>query len=128
MGTTLQGTGTMCFRAIPILTIIGVASLSNGVSAATLTAGKFETVLAPTQITDATKFTITGSGAVTATLQGNKFSVSGSFSGLASPATDAHVMMGIGIGIPGSPAFDLSVSTETSGTVSGSFTLSQPQV
>ena len=118
----------MYSRAISVSVIVAAALLSVDVSAAAPAAGNFETVLGPTPITDATKFTITGLGAATATLRGNKFIVKGIFSGLTTPATDAHLMIGSGIGIPGSPTLDLTVSPDTSGTITGTFALSPPQL
>ena len=118
----------MYSRAISVPMIIGAALLSASLSAAAPATGKFETVLGPTPITDATKLTVTGLGAATATLDGNKFSVTGLFAGLATPATDAHLMIGGGIGIPGAPTLDLTVSPAMSGTVTGSFTLSATQL
>ena len=118
----------MYSRVTSVPMIIVAMLLSVGVSVAAPAAGKFETVLGPTPITDATKLTVTGLGAATATLDGNKFSVSGLFSGLATPATDAHLMIGSGIGIPGSPVLDLTISPATSGNVTGSFILSATQL
>src|SRR5450432_1462967 len=94
-----------CGRAAA--TIVCAALLSIGLSAAAPAPSVFETVLGPTPITDATKGSITGQGAATATLDGNKFTVNGTFIGLTTPATDAHLMIGSGIGIPGSPVLDL---------------------
>jgi hypothetical protein len=110
------------------LAIAGAVLLSVGLSGAAPEAGKFETILGPTPITDTTKLTITGKGAANATLDGNKLTVSGTFDGLTTPATDAHLMLGVGIGVPGSSIADLTVSQAQSGTVSGTVTLSRTQV
>lgn len=71
--------------------------------------------------------TITGSGSVTATLTGAKLSVTGTFEGLQSPATVARVHRGPK-GIRGPAAFDLKVTTGTSGTISGAIDLTPAQV
>ena len=65
--------------------------------------GSYETVLGPTPINHATRTALTGEGAAIATLAGDTLKISGAFQGLSGPATDAHVMMGEGIGIPGNP-------------------------
>jgi hypothetical protein len=107
---------------------IGAVLLCVVLSAAAPDAGRYETVLGPTPVNNVTKGLLTGQGAATAALNGNRLSVNGVFSGLASPATDAHVMMGSGIGIPGIPVLGLSVSSAASGTFTGAFTLSREQL
>jgi hypothetical protein len=109
-------------------TVVGVALLSTALSAAAPDVATFETVLAHAPITDATKDSITGQGAATAKLEGNKLAVSGVFAGLTTPATDAHLMTGIGIGIPGTPLLDLTITAAKNGTISGSFTLNRAQL
>lgn len=89
--------------------------------------GSYETVLGPTPINHATKTALTGEGAAIATVTGNTLNVSGAFQGLSGPATDAHIMMGEGIGIPGSPILDLTASKAASGSVSGTFRLTKSQ-
>ena len=90
--------------------------------------GRFETELGPTPINHVTKDQLSGHGTANASLNRSKLSVSGTFTGLATPATDAHVMMGSGIGIAGAPVLDLNVSAATSGTIAGSFTLTPAQL
>jgi hypothetical protein len=90
-------------------------------------ADNFETVLGPTPINHVTKTVVTGQGAATATLDGNVLKVNGAFDGLPAPATDAHLMMGSGTGIPGAPIFDLTVTAAATGMLSGTITLSRPQ-
>ena len=71
--------------------------------------------------------TVTGLGAVTATLTGTRLSIAGTFEGLASPATFAKLHRGPK-GIRGPAVFDLKVTTGTSGTISGSVDLTPSQV
>lgn len=87
----------------------------------------YETVLGPTPINHATKSALTGEGAAIAILSGNTLKVSGAFQGLSGPATDAHIMMGENIGIPGNPILDLTASTAESGTIGGTFRLTKAQ-
>jgi hypothetical protein len=90
--------------------------------------GSYETVLGPTPINHATMTVLTGDGAAVATLSGNTLQISGAFAGLSGPATDAHIMMGEDIGIPGDPILDLTASTAMNGTIAGTFKLTQLQV
>ena len=71
--------------------------------------------------------TVTGVGTVTATLTGTKLSITGTFEGLASPATSAKLHRGPK-GIRGPVVFDLTVTAATSGTIGGSVDLTQSQV
>jgi hypothetical protein len=69
-------------------------------------------------------------------LSGSTLTVSGSYSGLSSTATAAHLLLGQGYGISGGPAGgldgapvgDLAVSGGTSGQISGSVKLSSAQI
>jgi hypothetical protein len=88
---------------------------------------QFETRLSPSPLTDGTRVNITGEGRVKASLNGNKLMVSADFHGLTTNATSAALYNGPGIGIPGTKAFDLTVTPGTSGTVSGTVTLSSRQ-
>jgi hypothetical protein len=97
-------------------------------AAAAPAGGNYETVLGPTPINSVTKGLVTGQGSATATLNGSKLDVRGTFSGLATPATDAHIMMGSGIGIAGTPVLNLTLSSGTDGTIAGSFALSPAQM
>jgi hypothetical protein len=88
----------------------------------------YETVLGPTPINHVTNSVLTGDGDASAILSGTTLKISGSFRGMPAPATDAHVMMGDGIGIPGAPILDLIVAAADHGTFSGSFTVTRAQV
>lgn len=93
-----------------------------------LAAEQFETRLSPSPLTDGTRINISGEGRAHATLDGNTLTVTADFQGLSSPATTAELYDGPGIAIPGPKAFDLTVTPATSGTISGSMTLSSKQV
>lgn len=83
--------------------------------------------LSPMPVTSATVKTITGQGQVTAKLNGNTLIISGSFAGMSSPATMAHIHLGPKA-VPGPVILRLDVSAGSSGTVSGTLTLSPEQV
>jgi hypothetical protein len=69
-----------------------------------------------------------GSGSVTATLQGNTLTLQGSFSGLLAVPTGAHLHMGSLPGVRGPLIADLTISADTSGTVSGTVQLNTQQL
>ena len=71
--------------------------------------------------------TISGSGAVTAALTGNKLTINGTFADLRSAATVARIHVAAK-GLRGPSIFDLKVSSGTSGTLSGTFDLTPAQV
>lgn len=104
------------------------AALLSAASAAFSQQGEtFRTRLSPVPITVAMQSAVAGSGAVTAALQGNRLTVSGTFEGLRSSATVAHLHRGQR-GIPGPPIADLTVTKAAKGSVSGSFDLTPAQL
>ena len=108
---------------------IGLLALLAGIAAfSPAWAETFDTRLSPSPLTDGTRINITGEGQALVEWDGNILSVSGNFSGLASNATTAVIYDGLGIGIPGPKAFDLSVTQGTSGMIWGSLTLTRKQL
>jgi hypothetical protein len=91
-------------------------------------AEQFETRLATSPMTDGQHAGNPGEGRAKATLDGNKLTVTADFQGFSSNATTAQLYDGAGIAMPGPKAFDLTVTQATSGTVSGTVTLSAKQV
>lgn len=83
--------------------------------------------LSPVPIDVAMQQTVAGSGTVTATLAGNRLTINGTFDGLKSPATIARLHRGLK-GVRGPVAFDLTVTRETSGAITGTIQLTPPQV
>jgi hypothetical protein len=90
-------------------------------------ADDFDARLSPSPLTDGTRINITGEGRALVQWDGNILSVSGDFRDLATNATTAALYDGLGIGIPGPKAFDLTVTPGVSGTISGSLTLTAKQ-
>src|SRR5262249_54277572 len=103
--------------------------------------GKFKARLAPVprlvmdgqRSNNVTAEKVVGLGSASATLSGRKLTVSGSFDKLASPATAAHLFLGPATGVRdrGNPPYDLTLSktgSGTSGTIAGTFDLTQAQV
>ena len=87
----------------------------------------FKTRLAPVAIDAAMKIKIAGSGSATATLVGSKLTVNGTFEGLKSNATMAHIHQGSAAGVRGPKLLDLTVTKTMNGTLSGSFDLTPEQ-
>ena len=71
---------------------------------------------------------VAGGGTATATLTGNKLTITGTFEGLPSAATAAKIHRGLTTGVRGSPFLDLTVTKAAKGTISGSFDLTPEQV
>jgi hypothetical protein len=71
---------------------------------------------------------VSGKGMATATLSGRSLAVSGTFEGLGGAATIARLHEGIAKGARGRAVGDLVVTKATSGTISGSITLTPEQV
>ena len=90
-------------------------------------ADTYQANLGPMPLDQANNKNMLGRGEATATLDGKILTVSGNFGGLSSPATKAHLIVGLAIGVPGSESLDLTVSPADSGTVSGTLTLSAKQ-
>jgi hypothetical protein len=86
-------------------------------------AADYQTNLGPMPLDDETKTVIQGRGDATASSDGKTLTVKGSFHGLPSNATEAHVLLSPIAGVPGKPMFDLDVTKSTSGTLSGNFKL-----
>lgn len=88
----------------------------------------YQADLGPSPVDETNKTDLGGHGTASATLNGNKLTISGNFFSMPSAAVDAHIQSGDGIGVPGDPLFDLAVSDAPSGTVSGTVVLSAKQV
>lgn len=69
---------------------------------------------------------LTGSGSATASLAGNRLTVTGSFKDLQTPATSAR-LHAAPRGLRGSAMLDLDVTSATSGTITGDVTLTPEQ-
>jgi hypothetical protein len=88
----------------------------------------FKVRLSPVPMDAAMRTTVAGLGNATATLQGTKLTITGSFDGLKSPATIAQIHTSVAAGVRGPAILDLTVSKATSGTVAGSVDLTPEQV
>jgi alcohol dehydrogenase (cytochrome c) len=89
--------------------------------------GSFRARLSPLPVSGRTVRTITGLGQVRATLDGNRLTVTGTYQGMSSPATAAHLHFGTP-GRPGPLAQPLEVTTSPEGEVTGTAELTDQQV
>jgi hypothetical protein len=90
-------------------------------------ADTYQANLGPMPLDAANRSNMLGRGDATAALQGKTLTVTGQFAGLPSPATAAHIIVGLAIGVPGTEALDLTVSQASSGSVSGTLALTAKQ-
>ena len=88
----------------------------------------YQTDIGPTPKNGKQGANVQGRGTVLATLDNNRFSLHGKFSGLASPATEAHLCMGNVMGGVGPAIGDLTIPQAQNGNISGTFTLTSDQV
>jgi hypothetical protein len=100
-----------------MLVLAGVASAQ----------GTFKARLSSVPVESAAQARNAGKGSVTATLSGRSLTVRGTFEGLQSPATLAQIRLGPK-GIRGPVMFDLTITTASSGSISGVLTLTPEQV
>lgn len=75
-----------------------------------------------------TRANSSGVGTATAVLDDSKLTLKGSFSGLLAIPTAAHLAMGSLPGVRGPVIADLTISPDTSGTLSGTVQLDSSQV
>jgi hypothetical protein len=106
----------------------GFAAFLTFDAASAIAAEKYQVHISPMPFTDATHSVMTGKGTATATLDGEMLTITGTFAGLASEATKAHLALSRGPGIPGTAVFDLVVSPGVAGKVTGKVTLQPNQL
>lgn len=108
------------FRALAILVLCcGVAE------AAPLGYGVH---LGPAARTNVNRLVAVGRGSAEVVVDGNRLTVNGKFGGMISPATDAHLCVSQGIGVPGNCGPELEVTKDTSGTLAGTIALNARQM
>lgn len=117
---------TLTSRGAIALTVVAI--LAAGAATAAQSTDKFTARLAWVPITGADRANVTGKGMATATLSGSKLAISGTFDGLAGPATVARLHEGVAKGARGPVIGDLVVTKGASGTITGSFALTTEQL
>jgi hypothetical protein len=114
--------GTLFEKGAFLLCILGLL-----LGAAKPDATTFQFRLSPGPRLVGTRADTSGSGSVTATLEGSKLSLKGSFGGLLGVPTSAYLSMGSLPGVRGAVITNLTVSPATSGTLSGTVQLTPQQ-
>jgi CHRD domain len=84
--------------------------------------------LAPVPVEAKTRAGIAGIGSATATLSGGKLSITGSFEGLKSPATEAKIHQGPVTGVRGPAILDLTIAHATGGSLNAALDLTPQQI
>jgi hypothetical protein len=87
----------------------------------------FKARLSPVPVESANASKVTGTGTVTAMLDGSKLTITGTFEGMKSPATIAQVHMGQR-GVRGPVEFDLQIDKSAHGNITGTITLTTIQI
>ena len=113
-----------------LLGVLGVSVALLSMTAAASAPERYEASLSSLPYSAATRETLKGRGRAKVVLDGSKLSVTGTFSGLASAATDAHLMLGLGIGVPGPSALplEITITQAAEGLIIGDVTLEAKQV
>ena len=115
-------------RRFFILTTVCLALLALASSGAPQNAERFRVRLTTVPMDGGMRNTVAGFGSASATLAGNKLSITGTFDGLKSPATTAKLNNGLARGVRGNPVADLTVTKATKGSLTGSVDLTTEQV
>jgi hypothetical protein len=91
-------------------------------------AEQYQTNIGPTPKSGVGSNLAQGRGDVTATLNGDRFTIRGTFGGLTSPATQGQLRLGLVMGGAGPVISPLSATQANSGEISGAVTLTPEQV
>ncbi len=119
-------TGKCVFRACRVAAAAAVA-VSIGATYALVAGATFSIRLSPVPIDPAARAAITGAGTASASLDGQKLKLEGSFAGLRSAARGAHLNLGPARGVRGKKIHDLSVPAASSGTFSAEIALTRDE-
>ena len=107
---------------------ISLAAAILFAAAPAFAAEKYQTDIGPTPKNGSQGASAQGRGTVLATLDNNRFSLQGRFSGLSSPATEARLHIGNVMGGTGPAIGGLKIAQARSGEISGTFTLTPDQI
>jgi len=110
-----------------LLAALTAASLISIPAIAAQNGEMYRTRLSVVPVDIGMQTTVAGQGTITATLEGNKLTVSGKAEGLRSPATVAKIHRGPP-GIPGPAILDLTVTKAITPTISGTVDLTPSMV
>jgi hypothetical protein len=111
------------------LLLLAMTAVLSGLSMASAqTSETFTARLGWVPTTPADRPNVIGKGSATGTLAGRRLTISGSFEGLAAPATLARLHRGIAKAARGPSIGDLTITQSATGKLSGSVDLTPEQV
>jgi hypothetical protein len=108
-----------------VVTVLALVAFTASSGAQTT---QYRVRLSPVPIDIPMQSSIAGSGTATATLKGTALAVTGTFSGLRTPATVARVHRGPRTAMRGPAIGDLTITAATSGSITGSLELTKEQI
>lgn len=111
---------------MPVIGFLQAAVLLIAVSQVQVTQYRARLSVVPIDV--AMQATVGGSGSVTATLKGSTLTITGTFTGLKTPATAARLHRGPRTAMRGPAIGDLTATAATSGTIAGTLELTKPQI
>jgi hypothetical protein len=115
-------------RKFYILLALGAMALAPAVRSGAQAPERYKLRLTTVPMDGGMRNTVAGFGSASATLAGNKLSISGTFDGLKSPATSATLHAGMAKGVRGNSIGNFTSTNATKGSISGSIDLSPDQV
>jgi CHRD domain len=118
----------MPFNRRLAVTVIGIGFGAFALLLAAQSSETFNARLSALPADAKTRADLAGSGSASAVLTGTKLAISGSFSGLLTPATTASLHSAVAAGVRGPAIGDLTISKATSGTITGSIDLTPQQL
>lgn len=111
-----------------VATLAAGMTLAAAQRAGTPAGETFTARLSWVPISGAERADVTGRGSATATLTGQQLAITGTFEGLAAPATVARLHQGLAKGVRGLSIADLTITRAVAGKLSGTVTLNAEQV
>ena len=108
--------------------ILLAALFIGGFSGAACAADVYASRLTAVAYDGAMRANVQGDGHVSAILNGSSLTVTGDFTALPSAASSVKLYSGVGIGVPGDAIFDLQLSGQNQGSISGTAKLSSKQL
>lgn len=111
---------------MPLNRYLIIAALA--LSLAAQTKETFKARLSATPADARTRASLAGSGSASATLEGSKLTITGTFEGLVSPATSANLHGAVAAGVRGPEIANLTITKAASGSISGSVELTPQQL
>ena len=118
----------MQLRQVIAVLAVAMVFVSLARSGASQSPERYKVRLSTVPMDGGMRDAVAGSGSASAVLLGTRLTVNGTFTGLRSPATVAHLHRGLATGVRGASVGDLTVSNGVSGTVTGSIDLTPEQV